>query len=96
MERHRQAVATKSEADGLVERYGPVLLAILKRGEEQGEHISEGEMGRETGLEPTQVASVLKRLERDAQVLRTSSGNWELTPSASMKVQPKPHPKEPK
>jgi Mn-dependent DtxR family transcriptional regulator len=72
------------------------LLGILKRQEEVGGHISEAEMGRELHSDPRQVASRLRELATGGDVVRTSHGNWELTPAASQSVQPRPHPKEPR
>jgi DNA-binding IclR family transcriptional regulator len=72
------------------------ILGVLKRGEETGEHISEAEIGRELGLEPTQVADELRDLAVQGAVSRTASGNYELTPAASMHVQARPHPREPR
>jgi DNA-binding IclR family transcriptional regulator len=70
---------------------------ILKRQDEDGlPHISEAEMGRELGLEPTQVGSLLRRMEHDGVVSRTGGGNWELTPAAAMHTEARPHPREPR
>jgi Mn-dependent DtxR family transcriptional regulator len=73
------------------------LAGILKRQEADGlPHISEGEMGRELKLEPTEVANHLREMERHGQVTRTGEDNWELTPATSMHTEPRPDPKEPR
>lgn len=71
------------------------ILGILKRQEEIGEHLSEAEIGREIGLDGTQVSSVLRDLVAEGRVSRTASGNWELTPATAGSVQARPDPKEP-
>lgn len=69
---------------------------VLKRQEDIGRHISEAEIGREVGLEATQVDSLLHRMQTDGEVSRTAEGNWELTAAASMHTQPRPDPREPR
>jgi len=53
------------------------------------------EIARELGLDATEVANILRGLSTSAAVVRTDSGNWELTPAAARTVEPRPHPKEP-
>jgi len=72
------------------------ILGVLKRQEEIGEHLGEAEIGREVGLDATQVSSVLRHLTAEGKVSRTGSGNWEMTPAASASVQARPDPKEPR
>ena len=72
------------------------ILGVLKRGEETGDHISEAEIGRELGLQATQVAGELRDLAAEGAVTRTATGNYQLTPAAAMRVQARPHPKEPR
>ncbi len=72
------------------------ILGVLKRQEEIGEHLSEAEIGRELGLEATQVASVLRDLAAEGRVARTHSGNYEATPATAGSVQARPHPNEPR
>ena len=71
-------------------------MGVLKRQEEVGAHISEAEIGRELGLEPTQVASVLREPSTEGAVVRTASGNWELTPAMSGRTTARPDPREPR
>jgi hypothetical protein len=71
------------------------VLQILARQPETGKHISEAEIGQELGLNATEVAGILRGLTTTEQVMRTESGNWELTPAAQRSVKPRPHPKEP-
>ena len=70
-------------------------MGVLKRQEEVGAHISEAEIGRELGLEATQVAHVLRELSEEAAVVRTASGKWELTPAMSGQTTARPDPREP-
>ncbi len=72
------------------------ILGVLKRQDETGGHISEAAIGRELGLEATQVGSLLRDLAAEGAVSRTADGNWELTPAMSGRVQPRPHPDEPR
>jgi DNA-binding IclR family transcriptional regulator len=74
------------------------IAAILRRQDANGlpEHISEAEIGRELGLEATQVGSLLHEMQRDGQVNRTAHGNWELTAAEARDTDPRPHPHEPR
>jgi hypothetical protein len=71
------------------------VLGVLARQVETGEHVSEAEIGRELGLDATEVGDILRALSTTNQVTRTSSGKWELTPAGARGVEPRPHPKEP-
>lgn len=71
------------------------ILDILARQREIGRHLSEAQIGREIGMDGTEVASVLRGLSTTNQVTRTESGNWELTPATERSVRPRPHPQEP-
>jgi Mn-dependent DtxR family transcriptional regulator len=71
------------------------VLGVLARQSDTGERVSEAEIARELGLEPTEVAGILRDLSSTNKVTRTSGGNWELTPAGAKEAEPKPHPKEP-
>ena len=75
--------------------HAEAIAGILKRQEDAGEHYSEAEIGREFGLEATQVSGLLREMQRQGHVQRTHAGNWELTPAASSRTEPRPHPREP-
>ena len=66
-------------------------MAILARGEDLGPST----IASEIDLEPTQVSSLLHRLEHDGRVMHTASGNWSTTPAAQATTEPAPSPKEP-
>jgi len=69
------------------------VLGILAR---EGHHISEGQIGHEIGHDASEVANLLRDLQREGQVQRTEGGNWELTPAAASRVEPVPSPYEPR
>jgi hypothetical protein len=71
------------------------ILRVLARQEELGRHLSEAEIGRELEMEGTEIANVLRGLSTSNEVMRTASGNWELTAAAREAVTPRPDPKEP-
>jgi DNA-binding IclR family transcriptional regulator len=71
------------------------VLGALARQADSGHHLSEAEIGKELGLDATEVADVLRTLSTTNLVSRTSTGNWELTPAGEREVEPRPQPREP-
>ena len=79
------------EHDSLDRHRGDVL-AILKRGGDMGE----SSIASETPLEPSQVDTLLTRLEQAGLAARTAGGSWRLTPAAESQIsEARPHPSEP-
>jgi hypothetical protein len=72
------------------------VMRVLARQTDTGRHISEAEIGRELGLEPTEVGGILRGLTTSSEVVRTVAGNWELTEAAKLATKPRPHPREPR
>jgi hypothetical protein len=72
------------------------VLGVLARQADSGEHVSDAEIGKELGLDVTEVADVLRTLSTTNLISRTSTGNWELTPAGEREVEPGPRPKEPR
>jgi len=72
------------------------VLGVLARQADSGDHMSDAEIGKELGLDVTEVADVLRTLSTINLVSRTSTGDWELTPAGEREVEPGPPPKEPR
>jgi DNA-binding GntR family transcriptional regulator len=66
-------------------------VAILARGQDLGASA----LASEIDLEPTQVSSLLTRLEHDGRVTRTAGGNWAAAPAAMVTTEPALFPKVP-
>jgi hypothetical protein len=72
------------------------VLGVLARQADSGDDMSDAEIGKELGLDVTEVADVLRTLSTINLVSRTSTGDWELTPAGQREVEPGPPPKEPR
>ena len=72
------------------------MLGVLARQARAGNHVSDAEIGKELGLDVTEVADVLRTLSTTNLVSRTSTGNWELTAAGEREVEPGPRPNEPR
>jgi Mn-dependent DtxR family transcriptional regulator len=72
------------------------VLGVLARQADSGEHVSDAEIGKELGLDVTEVADVLRTLSTTNLISRTSTGNWELTPAGEREVEPGPRPRDPR
>ena len=71
------------------------VMAVLARQVETGTHLSEAEIARELGRDVHDVTETLRTLAAEGPVVRTEAGNWELTPAAQSRTEPRPDPKEP-
>lgn len=79
------------EQDALDRHRGEVL-AILKRGGDMGA----SSIASETPLEPSQVDTLMTRLEQAGLAARTAGGSWRLTPAAETQIaEARAHPGEP-
>jgi hypothetical protein len=74
------------------------VLGVLarQRQSDSRDYVNNAEIGKQLGLNGTEVADVLRTLSATNLVSRVSTGNWELTPAGEREAEPGPRPKAPR